>query len=751
MNSLLERFSAFRARRLTRTVRVALALSLVSGITSLVGLVVASPATAAVTTTCTAPASGGTSTTFYVGGGAQTYSVACYGSGATTATYPTSIAVNTGALPSDATFPTTTPGCTQSTSGTAGSTSEHYILTCVISETPVAGDIGSYPVTFTATGGGGASNATSGTLTLTVANPPTTCTAPASGGTSTTFYVGGGAQTYSVACYGTDIATATYPSSITVNTGALPSDATFPTTTPGCTQSTSGSGNSTHYILTCVITETPVIGDVGSYPVTFTATGGGGASNATSGTLTLTVAQPPTTCTAPASGGTSTTFYVGGGAQTYSVACYGTDISANTTPTSITVNTGALPSDATFPTTTPGCTASTSGTGTATHYILTCVITETPVTGDVGTYPVTFAATGGGGASNATSGTLTLNVVQPPTTCTAPASGGTSTSFTIGSADTYSVACYGTGLSTATYPSSITVNTGALPSDATFPTTTPGCTQSTSGSGTATHYILTCVIKETPTTADEGTYHATFLATGGGGATNATSGTLTITVAPTAPTFHAGQYFNGVAGVPWCFDAAADTVTTANGGLPLTSITLGTTPAGVTNYHLANVNLAAGTAQVCGTISASEEDTTVTLAPVFTNSAGSVTGSVTMSAYGSCAWTSSGGTTSLLDPNQDLYQTGSQSAFGAPITNGETLGTHFELHHVHRCHVPGGRARWRQHGEHRQPPAHPRRHQPVGHPRGPGVVQPRPRPRAAMAAPTSATAPCTPTSGPPAA
>ena len=366
---------------------------------------------------------------------------------------------------------------------------------------------------------------------------------------------------------------------------------------------------------------------------------------------------------------------MGGGAQTYSVACYGTDISANTTPTSITVNTGALPSDATFPTTTPGCTASTSGTGTATHYILTCVITETPVTGDVGTYPVTFAATGGGGASNATSGTLTLNVVQPPTTCTAPASGGTSTSFTIGSADTYSVACYGTGLSTATYPSSITVNTGALPSDATFPTTTPGCTQSTSGSGTATHYILTCVIKETPTTADEGTYHATFLATGGGGATNATSGTLTITVAPTAPTFHAGQYFNGVAGVPWCFDAAADTVTTANGGLPLTSITLGTTPAGVTNYHLANVNLAAGTAQVCGTISASEEDTTVTLAPVFTNSAGSVTGSVTMSAYGSCAWTSSGGTTSLLDPNQDLYQTGSQSAFGAPITNGETLGT----------------------------------------------------------------------------
>jgi len=382
-----------------------------------------------------------------------------------------------------------------------------------------------------------------------------------------------------------------------------------------------------------------------------------------------------TTCTAPASGGTTTTFYVGAGAQTFSVACYGSGLSTATYPTSITVNTGALPSDATFPTTTPGCTQSTSGSGTSEHYILTCVISETPVSGDIGSYAATFLATGGGTAPNATSGALTLNVSNPLTTCTAPAAGGSSTTFTIGSADSYSVACYGNGLTTATYPSSITINSGTLPADATYPTTTPGCTQSTSGSGTAEHYILTCVIHETPTSADAGTYHLTFLATGGGGATSTTSGTLTLTVAPVAPTFHAGQYFNGVAGVPFCFDAAADTVTAANGGLPLTSITLGSTPAGVTNYSLQNVNLTAGTAQLCGTISSAEESHTVTMAPVFTNSGGSVTGSVTLSAYGSCSWTSSAGTTSLFDANQDLYQSGSQSAFGAPITNGETVGS----------------------------------------------------------------------------
>ena len=242
----------------------------------------------------------------------------------------------------------------------------------------------------------------------------TTCTAPATGGTSQTFVVGA-ANTYSVACYGQSGVTNTtaYPSAINVTAGALPADASFPTTTPGCTQSTSGSGTTEHYILTCNITETPVTGDIGTYTPKFTATASpNGGTTVQSGTLTLSVVGPNTVCTAPASGGTSQTFYVGA-ANTYSVACYGSQSPTADYPTAISVASGALPADASFPTTTPGCTQTTSGSGTTEHYILTCNITETPVTGDIGNYPVTFTATGGGGAPTRTSGTLTLSVVGP--------------------------------------------------------------------------------------------------------------------------------------------------------------------------------------------------------------------------------------------------------------------------------------------------------------------------------------------------
>ena len=384
----------------------------------------------------------------------------------------------------------------------------------------------------------------------------TVCTAPASGGTSQTFIVGT-ANTYSVACYGQSGVTGTtaYPSAINVTSGALPADATFPTTTPGCTQSTSGSGTTEHYILTCIITETPVTGDIGTYTPKFTATASPNGGTATqSGTLTLSVVGPDTVCTAPASGGTATSFTVGV-AGSYSVACYGSDSPTADYPTAISVASGSLPADASFPTTTPGCTQSTSGSGSTEEYILTCKITETPVLGDVGTYPLTFTATGGGSAPNATSGTLTLSVVGPSTTCSAPASGGTSTTFTDGTASSYSVACYGTNSPTADYPTAINIASGTLPADASFPTTTPGCTQSTSGSGTTEHYILTCPVTETPVSADNSTYHLTFTATGGGGAPNATSGTWTLTVAQPIPSWYTtgttdGNYFSPSRGCP---------------------------------------------------------------------------------------------------------------------------------------------------------------------------------------------------------
>ena len=137
----------------------------------------------------------------------------------------------------------------------------------------------------------------------------------------------------------------------------------------------------------------------------------------------------------------------------------------------------------------------------------------------------------------------------------------------------------------------------------------------------------------------------------------------------------AGQYLNAESGQPFCFDAVAETVTAANGGLPLSNITVGSAPAGVTGFGLKNVNLANGSAYVCGTEGRTPNTTTYSFTVTFTNSTGSVTGTIDLFIYGQCTWTSSTGTVSMFNAAEDLEQNGSQSAFGAPITNGETAGT----------------------------------------------------------------------------
>jgi hypothetical protein len=111
--------------------------------------------------------------------------------------------------------------------------------------------------------------------------------------------------------------------------------------------------------------------------------------------------------------------------------------------------------------------------------------------------------------------------------------------------------------------------------------------------------------------------------------------------------------------------------------LPLTSITSGTTPSGFANYQIENVNLTAGTAQICGTDNntPATSGTPPTMAPVATNSGGSATDSIPTGSQNECTWTSSNGTVSMFDPVQDLEQVGSQSAFGQAITGGETAGT----------------------------------------------------------------------------
>ena len=79
--------------------------------------------------------------------------------------------------------------------------------------------------------------------------------------------------------------------------------------------------------------------------------------------------------------------------------------------------------------------------------------------------------------------------------------------------------------------------------------------------------------------------------------------------------------------------------------------------------------------RLCGTNNNTVASAPVIMAPVATNSGGSATDSIPLWSQNECTWSSSGATVSMFDPNQDLEQSGSQSAFGQPITNGVTAGT----------------------------------------------------------------------------
>ena len=586
-----------------------LLLSVFTGIVTLGLTTAATPASATTITQCIDPASGGTSQTF-VEGTAATYSVECEGESGVSGTtaYPSAITISSGSLPSSGDL-TLATACTQSTSG-SGAT-EQYILTCKITGTPSSADAGSYPLKFTPTASpnGGAATA-SGTLTLSVVAPTVTCIDPASGGTATTFHEGI-TTPYTVECESQSgiASVSAYPTSIAIASGALPGDAgqTFATSTsssPACTTGTSGSSTTEEYILECNLSGTPTSSDGGTYPFTFTATGVGGYGSVTSGTLTVTVAPITPTCIDPATAGTATTFYEGS-AGSYTVECEAQSGVSGTTayPSSITVNSGSLPADGspTFATSTsssPACTTGTSGSGATEEYILECALADTPTSADTGSYPLTFTATGPGGLGSVTSGTLTVTVTPPSTTCSTPAAAGTSVSWVDGTAETETVICYSQGFATANagnYPSSITVNSGSLPSgssEATSLSSSPACTTATSGSGTAEEYELECKITDTPTSANNGTYHVTFLAAGGSsGAPSITSGTLTIAVTQPAPSWATdgttdGNYFSAIKGVPFCEDievsagqvGPSGTNPGSTASLPLTSLTAGATP-----------------------------------------------------------------------------------------------------------------------------------------------------------------------------
>ncbi len=343
------------------------------------------------------------------GGTVNAYTVECEeqsGISGVTA-YPTSIAIDPSSnLPADATLSAayngtgTLPSTCTPTSG-SGAT-EEYILECDLNETAVSSDNGSYSGVFDAVGRRGFGDSAYPHRVRTLRRLD-----PGSGGTATTFKVGI-ANTYSVSCYGTGFSSASpgnYPASITLNTGTLPADATEATSTsssPACTPSTSGSGLTEEYILTCPVAESPTASDIGTYPVTFTATPG--ANGGKSGhdrhldphrggdqpnvvSTRLRVARPPRSTRARPS--------------SYTVECEAQSGVSGTSayPSSIQIATGSLPSDGnpTFATSTsssPACTTGTSGSGATEEYILECALADTPTSSDGGSYPLTFTAAG---------------------------------------------------------------------------------------------------------------------------------------------------------------------------------------------------------------------------------------------------------------------------------------------------------------------------------------------------------------------
>ena len=351
-------------------------------------MITAVPAFAAQALSCTTPASGGTSVTFHAGV-TSTESIVCQeetGISGTSA-YPT-ISIATDTLPADGN-PTLATGasCTTSTSGSG--TTEQYIEHCNFSDTPTAADESgtAYTATFTATPaaftGSTLTPITSGTLSVTVNAPTVTCIDPASGGSSTTFYMGS-ANTYTVECEeqsGISGVTA-YPSSIVINSGSLPADGnpTFATSTsssPGLHHRDLGLRRHRAIHSQCALADTPTASDGRSYPFTFTATGAGGVGTTTSGTLTVTIARPlrprralrPPRAGPPSHGSTAPPRPRRSSATARASPRLAPAITRLRSP-STRARLPADASEATSLSSSPACTTATSGSGTTEQYQL---------------------------------------------------------------------------------------------------------------------------------------------------------------------------------------------------------------------------------------------------------------------------------------------------------------------------------------------------------------------------------------------
>ena len=319
-------------------------------------------------------------------------------------------------------------------------------------------------------------------------------------GTSTTFTVGT-AGTFSVTTTG-------FPTPSLSETGALPTGVTFVD---------NGNGTAT-------LAGTPAAATGGTYSLTIKAHNGAGADATQS--FTLTVNQAPAFTSA-----TSTSFALGA-AGSFTVTTTGL-------PAPALIETGALPTGVTF---------TDNGNGTAT-------LAGTPASGTLGTYSLTLKATN---SVNSATQTFTLTVNSAPAISSAP-----STTFTVGTAGTFSVTTTG-------FPTPSLSETGALPSGVTFVD---------NGNGTAT-------LAGTPAAATGKAYSLTIKATNS--VNNATQTfTLTVDQAPAITSANATTF--SVAG------AGSFSVTAT--GFPLPALTeTGALPNGVTFVDNGN-----GTATLAGT------------------------------------------------------------------------------------------------------------------------------------------------------
>ena len=430
------RLDAIR-RRLSSSFKTVGTITLLAGLLSVAGAAIAAaPAAAAQALTCIDPtgASTTTTTTTFVDGQANSYNVECEeetGVSGTSA-YPASISITTGTLPTGANFAganqttcSTSAGGTTTTSGTGAT--EEYVLICNIAYTPPGGYNTAAPVQFTAVPGPFAGstlgNTTSATLNISFASPGNpTCIDPASAGSTTTFDEGTTAF-YTVECEeSTGVSGAvSYPKQISIASGAFagstpffpgggstgtepgaPGTGTGTNSTSACGTTTSGTGATEEAILECDFQDSSVSADAAGNPNLFTfnatnvvgVTSGNGTSGQNSGNLGVNVQPSTVTCIDPAAAGTTTTFYEGGSGS-YSVECESTSGISGVTayPKTVSINSGALPPDATQTlagsnqqtcSTTAGATTTTSGSGATEDYILVCALAATPQSDDTG-------------------------------------------------------------------------------------------------------------------------------------------------------------------------------------------------------------------------------------------------------------------------------------------------------------------------------------------------------------------------------